>query len=330
MEQDPSKPETNPDGDQFLGELLTDAVPGEGDSLNPPTDLDPGEGQPPDKVEGEPKLEDKKPDIEAKPEPGPDVEPKLATEPTATKTWEYKGKQYTLDQMVELGVLDDVIQTARQFPTIQTKYQTLLEGKAAPGAAAPAGDQPPAPQAPSGDQILQAYTPVMQDMADKGYIEPEAYEVFPKLVSALMYHRDLLYDVRNAVSAMIQSENSRSEVSQNEQAKTYVNGLCDKVSGEGEHFALLKDEKVRKDFYEYLGTLNVLIKQVDDNFIRKQWVAYNSDPMLEAVRLAASEQKGTEAKTRRNAKGEGGGVRPAPAKAVPASADQELIESFLG
>jgi len=323
MEPEPSQNDNNPEGVQFLDELLGKAVPGEGDSLNPLADPElEDKGQP----EPEPKPEVKKPEVEAVPTPEPEVAPKSVPE---VKTWEYRGKQYTLDQLVELGVLDDVIQTARQFPTIQTKYQSLLEEKAAPaapGVSAPA----PAPQGPSGDQILQAYTPEVQKMADAGYIEPEAFEVFPKLVSALMFHRDLLYDVRNAVASIMQSENVRTENSQKESMLNYVGGLCDKVAGEGEHFSILKDGEIRKGFYGYLGTLNVPINQVTEDFIRKQWVAYNADPMLEAVRLASSGQREADAKTRRNAKGEGGGVRPAPSKPAPAGTDQELIESFLG
>ena len=314
----------NPESDQFLSDLLSDAEPGEGDVAAPEADPKPAEGQP--AVAAEPKPEDGKPEGDAKLEPEPKVAPEPGAADALPKTWEYRGKQYTLDQMVELGILDDVVQTARQFPTIQTKYQSLLEEKTTPQAAAP-GE--PAPAAPTGDQILQAYTPVMQDMAANGYIEPEAYEVFPKLVSALMFHRDLLYDVRNTVVSMMQNENARSEVSQRESALNHVGGLCDKVSGEGEHFTILKDDKVRRGFYEYLGTLNVPIKQVDENFIRKQWVAYNADPMLEAVRLAASGQRVADVKTRRDAKGEGGGVRPASAKPAPKGTDAELIDSFL-
>ena len=314
----------NPEGDEFLSDLMADALPGEGDSLNPPADLE-ADGGPPAAV-AEPKPDDKKPEDKVAPEPGTEAASK--TEPPAPKTYEYKGKQYTLDQMVELGVLEDVIQTARQFPTIQTKYQSLLEEKAiapAPGAAAP-----PQPQGPTGDQILQAYTPIMQKAAEDGYIEPEAYEVFPKLVSSLMFYRDLIHDVRNAVAMMMQTENTRTATTQKESMLNYVGGLCDKVAGEGEHFEILKDAKVRDGFYTYLGTLNIPISQVDEGFIRKQWVAYNAEPVLEAVRLAASGQRAADVKTRRNAKGEGSGVRPAPPKPDSTNQVQEHIDTLIG
>jgi hypothetical protein len=324
-----NQPVTDPEGEKFLSDLLGDAKPGEGDPDRIEADPVPGEGLPADdgKKEQEPKTGDEKPPEDGvKPDPGPDgAAPKPPTEP---KTWEYRGKQYTLEQMVELGVLDDVIQTARQFPTIQTKYQSLLEEKAVP-AAPGAGEKQPVPQGPTGDQILQAYAPEMHKMATEGYIEPEAYEVFPKLVSALMFHRDLLYDVRTTVAAMLQNFNAASEVNQKETAINFVNGLCDKISGEGEHFTVLKDAKVRDGFYEYLGTLNVPIKAVTEDFVRKQWVAYNSGPMLEAVGLAARSGREADSKARRNAKGEGSGVRPAPSKSAPENADQELIKSFL-
>lgn len=322
MENEPQHDENNiPEDDQFLSALLDGAAPGEDEILDPEADPQAVEGQPDGKQE--PKADDGKPEDKVDPEPAPAVQPPA----TDAKTWEYRGKQYTLEQMVELGILDDVIQTARQFPTIQTKYQSLLEEKTT--APAP-GDQAPAePTGPSGDQILTAYTPVVEDMANKGYIEPEVMEVFPKLATALMFHRDLLYDVRSTVAAMLQNANAQAEVTQKDAVKNYVGGLCDKVAGEGDHFATLRDQKVRDGFFEYLGTLNVPVKQVNDDFIRKQWVAYNADPMLEAVRQAAAGQKVADSKTRRNARGEGGGVRPAPSKQAPTSVDQAMIESFL-
>lgn len=324
MTLEPSITETNPEDAQTLSDILSEALPGEGDSLNPPADPEPGEGGQPE-VAAEPKPGEGKPEDGGEPQPAPEAAPKLAA--AEPKTYEYKGKQYTLEQMVELGILDDVVQTARQFPTIQTKYQSLLEEKIVTPAPGDAAAQQP--QGPTGDQILQAYTPVMQDMANNGYIEPEAYEVFPKLVSALMFHRDLLYDVRNTVMAMVQNASATQETSQRGAALNYVNGICDKVAGEEEHFALLRDTEARKGFYEYLGTLNYPIDKIDDEFVRKQWLAYNSGPMLEAVRLAAGGQKATDSKIRRNAKGEGSGVRPAPAKVEPKTADAELIASFM-
>ena len=320
MEPEPSQTEITPEGEQFLDELMRDALPGEGEVAEPEADLEVDGGQP----AKEPVVADKKPEEGAEPATVPEVTPKA----DGPKTYEYKGKQYTLDQMVELGVLEDALQTARQFPTIQTKYQSLLEEKATTPAPQP-GQQAPQPTGPSGDQILQAYAPVVQEMANQGYIEPEVFEVFPKLATALMFHRDLLYDVRNAVAAMVQTENARAEVTQKDSALNYVGGLCDKVAEGGEHFTILKDGEVRKGFYQYLGSLNVPIKQVDEDFIRRQWVAYNSDPMLEAVRLAASGRKEADVRNRRNAKGEGGGVRPGGQKPAAVSADQDLIKSFL-
>jgi hypothetical protein len=319
MEPEPSTLETNPEGEQFLDDLMSDALPGEGDAADPGANLEGDQGQP--VKEPEPAAEKPKDGV------APATVPEAAPKSDEPKTYEYKGKQYTLDQMVELGVLEDALQTARQFPTIQTKYQSLLEEKATPQAPQP-GQQAPAPTGPTGDQILQSYAPIVQDMANQGYIEPEVFEVFPKLATALMFHRDLLYDVRNAVAAMMHTENARAEVSQKDAALNYVGGLCDKVSGEGEHFTLLKDGEVRKGFYQYLGSLNVQISKVDEDFIRSQWVAYNSGPMLEAVKLAASGQKAADVRSRRNAKGEGGGVRPTGPKPA-ANTDQDLITSFL-
>jgi hypothetical protein len=279
----------------------------------------PGEAEP-TKPAGEPAGEPAAPVIEP-PKP-PDA---------AVKTYEYRGKQYTVEQLVDLGVLEDALQTARQFPTIQGKYQQLLEQTKLGGAPADgSGQQPAQPAQVTAEQILTAYAPVMEQSAKAGYIEKEAYEAFPRLVSALMYHRDLLYDVRQAVTSLMQNAVQAEGVSKRSAFLNFLDSTCDKVAGEGEHFALIKDQKVRKGFYEYLTSLDTPVSAVNDEFIRRQWVAYNSEAVLEAARSNATTKKAADEEARRNAAGEGGGVRPAgPGKVAAKTQDATLLDSFL-
>jgi hypothetical protein len=325
-----SDPETdaiiNPDqpgAESFLSDLISDAQPAPAEA-EVEADPTPGaDGQPP-KVEGEPKTEAAKPEPEAKP---------AGTEPVAdpaVKTYEYNGRQYTANQLIELGVLDDVLQTARQFPTIQKKYQTLLEkekGVAEPGA--PGSQTVEAPAAPTGEAIHRAYLPEVQRMVQAGYVEPEAYEAFPLLTTSLMYHRDMLYDMHRAMQVLVQREVDRGKGDEKSQFLNYLDGLCGKVSGQGEHFKLLADDSIKQDFYKYLGTLRIPASEVDEAFVRRQWAAFNSEAMLEAASSAASGATKEAADRKRRAKGEGGAPRgstPAPARK---GSDTELIDSFL-
>jgi hypothetical protein len=318
----------------LIGELLDGYMPkpeGEGDpnKANPPE----GEGQPPQATEPKPGEEVKPKEGEAKPEgEGEPAKPAVQPKPEF-KTYEYRGKQYTIEQLVELGMLEDVLQTARQFPTIQTKYQQLLEERRLapqPGPGQPAQPQgQPQPQRVTAEQVLAAYTPVMEAVANEGYIEKEAVEAFPRLCSALMQHRDLLYDVRQAVAMIMQHGIQRQEVDTRTSFLNYLDGLCEKVGGQGDHYAPIKDADIRKGFYEYLATLSIPANEVSEDFVKRQWVAYNHEAMLEAAKTSAIDLKAKDVKNRRNAAGEGGGPRPAaPAKADKTN-DNVLIDSFL-
>ena len=317
-----------PGAESFVSDLLADVVPAPPEVSKPEADPKPGvDGQPP-KVEGEPKTEPAaKPEGEAAAGEGEGV----AKVDPAVKTYEYDGRQYTVNQLIELGVLEDVLQTARQFPTIQKKYLTLLErekGVTEPGAP---GTQTVAPQQaapPTGEAIHNAYAPEVQRMVQAGYVEPEAYEAFPLLTTSLMYHRDLLYDMHRAMQVLVQQEVSRRSTGEVAQFRNYLDGLCMKVSGQGDHFKLLGDDATKKGFYEYLATLDILANKVDEPFIRRQWAAYNAEAMLEAATTAVSGERTAADDRKRKAKGEGGAPRgPVPPKAT--GSDAELLDSFL-
>ena len=313
-----------PGAESFLSDLISDAKPAPAEA-DGEANLKPGaDGQPP-KAEGEPKPEAAKPEPDAQPEvTAPAVDP-------AVKTYEYNGRQYTASQLIELGVLDDVLQTARQFPTIQKKYQTLLEkekGVAEPGA--PGSQTVPAQaEAPTGEAIHRAYQPEVQRMVQSGYIEPEAYEAFPLLTTSLMYHRDMIYDMHRAMQVLVQREITRGEGDEKTVFRNYLDGLCGKVAGQGDHFKLLADDSIKQDFYKYLGTLRIPAKEVDEAFVRRQWAAFNSEAMLEAASSAASGATKEAADRKRRAKGEGGAPRGAAPSAAPKGSDIELIDSFL-
>jgi hypothetical protein len=314
---------------QLISDLLDGYMPpADGDEPSPGANPPADEGQP----AGEPKAgEEAKPEGEGEQKsegdggetPDPAVAPKLEV-----KTYEYRGRQYSVDQLVELGVLEDVLQTARQFPTIQTKYQQLLEQRRE---GQPTQQPQQQPQQPgfTPEQVAATYVPIAEKVAEAGYIEREAVEAFPRLCSALMQHRDLLYDVRQAVALIMQHGIQNEEVSQKAMFRNYMDTTCDRISGEGDHYAPIKDPQVRQGFYEYLATLSIPAKEVNEDFLKRQWIAYNSEAVLEAARSSAGDRKAQDVKSRRNAAGEGGGPRPAPKPKTEKTVDTDMLDSFL-
>ncbi len=318
------QPEITPEETMaHIGDLLDGTTPAEED-VDPNLEANPPEDDGTPKEEPKPEGEGKPEGGEPKPEVTPEGDGKVIT-PVA-KTYEYRGKQYTLDQMAELGILDDVIQTARQFPVIQSKYQQILE-RGVPQTADQTRQE--APRGPSAEQIVSAYAPVAEKLAIEGHIEKEAYEAFPRLVSGALFLRDLVFDLRQTVAIMVQREVERDGTSQKTTFLNMVDNTSDRIAAQGGHFELLKDPEVRKGFYGYLATLNIPANEVDEACIKRQWIAYNSEPILEAIHQTVNDRKVQSEKVKRNATGEGGGPRPTPPAKVQKTATVEHIDSLL-
>jgi hypothetical protein len=242
------------------------------------------------------------------------------------KVYKYRGKEYTVEQMVELGVLEDALTSAEQLPHLQTKYLETLEtikGGAAKteDAAAPAAGPTPA-------ELQNHYAAEIKKVAEAGYLDPDFADAFPASAASMIFHRDLLYDVRNAVAQLLQQNKVTAKKTEGEQANQLINGLCDKVAGDGDYYTTLGDGDARGKFIEYLVELNPFMSQINESFIRRQWIAFNGDTVLAAVSGANVKAAAKSADKRRLAAGEGGAPRNA-ANNEPAHEPGDIIDSLI-
>jgi len=248
----------------------------------------------PDKVEPD-KVEPDK--VEPEPKPDPVIpEPKL---------YKFRGKEYTADQLIAQGLLEDALTSAEQMPHYQRKYETLLEQQRM----APAEPAQPQPQQPriTPEQIVSHYSPIADQAVNEGWIEPEMMTVFPKFTTNMMYYRDTINQLQQVVGLLANREQQRDLSGLRERVDGFIENTCLGLSNKAKHFELLKEDNVRSDFREYLYKLDPKVDSLNEDYIRTQWLAYNSEALIEALRTSNAQTQAAQDTKRRLAKGEGAG-----------------------
>jgi hypothetical protein len=296
MEKDVEVNDINNQGDLIVDDLLKGDWPGLNPDLEPePVNTDPE----PEKVE--PAIVDPEPEPEPEPEPVK-VEPRV---------YKYRGKEYTADQLIEQGLLEDALTSAEQMPHYQKKYETLLEQQRAQvePAAQPQQVQPQQPQV-TPEQIMAHYTPVAEAVINEGWIEPEMMTVFPKFTTNMMYFRDLIGKINYAVGVLAAREQQRDVAGTKDRVDSFIKSTCldlaskAKADPKAKHYEPLGDDAVRDGFVEHLYKLDPKVGDVNEDYIKSQWLAYNSDALLEALSNINSQNQNEIESKRRMAVGE--------------------------
>lgn len=292
------------------------------------------EGDWPGMAKGEPAPEpsdvtpEPEPELEAKPEPEPEPqpEPELKPEPAKDepKLYKYRGKEYTAEQLIAQGLLEDALTSAEQMPHYQKKYETLLEQqRATPPEAAQA--QPQAAPRITPEQVVSHYTPIAEQAVNEGWIEPEMVTVFPKFTTNMMYFRDVILQLQNMVGVLAGREQQRDLSGMKERVDNFIDNTCVSLAGKAKHFELLKDDAVRSGFREHLYKMDPKVEAVNEDFIKTQWLAYNSDALLEALRVTNTQTKTDQDNKRRMAQGESA----ASPRATTPTVDPTHIDTLL-
>lgn len=228
--------------------------------------------------------------------------------------YKVKGVDYTLDELREKGLLQDVIQSAEQFPHIQKKYMDLLEKEKGKEAVTAAPKPPELTPRQIFAKVRQVYAPVIEAMIkadiEEGLIEPDGVDLYPNLVrnayTRIFYQEDRIQELIQRVNELTALSNRHVMAENNTAMRQIVNGHLDKIQEKGELFTPLKDGSVREGFYEYLVELDPKREQLTgekaEDYLKAQWLAYNAAAIEEARsvdkepdderRLAAGERPG--------------------------------------
>jgi hypothetical protein len=248
------------------------------------------------------------------------------------KTYEVNGKPYTLAELQNLE------QTAQQFKALQQKHFKTIEELEAAKKVVPAAPPQPQPLQITDEKIAQVYDQfadqrVKELLAGK-LIEEDLAEAWPRtlktMIGQLRFAFDLLFEQQERIAKMEAQRQAEDQTRQSDliegRWRRVVNDLVD---SDGKLYAGLKEQKVRDAFRTYLveelhATQEQALGEKAPDFLRKQWVAFNSSTILDAAK------NGTADKVKRQDKrfvvGESGGVRGAPSDPGEQSLLDKMIE----
>ena len=314
LESAPAAEVTAPD--DFLASLTSDSEP-------------PAPPQPAEPVPGS--IE--RPEVPKAPSPAvPGEEPSTLSAVTAAvpapkeKTLKFRGRDYTATELTQQlaqkpELLEDLTQSYEQLPNLSRKHQELLEriAGAQPQAQMPS-EQPASQQPPITIGMLEtAYRPQLDALVQGDWLEGDLVELYPKALSQQLLMRDLLMDTRRAVGDLMQWRGQLVTSADQITVDQQVNGALDQLTGQGGHFDLLKDPKVREDFRGFIVELNPQRKQLTPEFLGRQFAAFNQDVLLEAARQANEQVQKDRAQKVRQA--QGGTTSSRPMRAPEGEAD---------
>lgn len=261
----------------------------------------------------------------------------------------WNNEELTIDDLVERGLIDSIIQSAQQLPALSRKHNELLEKvagvnleKSAAPAAPTQREQPPAPVLTPND-IVKVYAGMAKDNADKGWVEPDLIEAYPLLMANLMWRADQIdtlttkfNDLIVCVSRMFNYLKAQEDAVQSQKEQVAVRSTIDQAvdavaKKEGKLYKALSNETVRKDFIAWvIGDVNPDLAKVNAEFMDDMWMAFNAEALREFAK--AEEEEEDPPPRRRRASSDGNSSRDGqpPAAPVKKSMLEKLTESKLG
>jgi len=234
----------------------------------------------------------------------------------AEKRYLVRGIEYTAKELEEAGLLEDLAVTHSKYQHLQEKH---LQDKER-AQAQPREEAPQVPQITNG-MIAKAYdqaaTAIVSDLVQGNLLESDLPEAYPRavqtLVGQLRYAFDVIFSNQEKLEQLIaETSGTKEKVQAQVIANAYNQQLDALAKKDAKLYAGLKDQKIRDAFTKYLveelgATIGQTTGEKAPAFLAKQWVAFNSDSVIEAAKSSTTEKKA--AANRRLVVGEGTGSR---------------------
>jgi hypothetical protein len=261
------------------------------------------------------------------------TQPAEEQESKPVKTWKVKGEELTLDEIAAKGYMEDLITRAEQYSYLNKKHTELVEGlanqvaKPAEKAAPAQAEQPKL----TPKQILDYYTPAVKRSAEEGFIEPELPDVYPLLMSSLMYFRDVLEADNARLQAVVQWIEGEMGVRKQREVEYRINRAVDEVAAmDGKIFEMLRKPDIRKKFIDWLySDVDLQVKDIQTEKIQTYYLAFNGELLKEMLKNV---EQPKETAPRRNIRGDGSTAAPGgvDAPVAPKTMLQRMTEARLG
>lgn len=247
------------------------------------------------------------------------------TEPAKVKRYKIRNvdgdghSELTLEEIAAQGLMDRLVASANQLPTLSKKYQEQLEKLANAGlkgeapAAQPAAK--PAPPKPTAEQIKQVYLPMLQETVKELHMEADFAEAYPQVGTELMYFRDIIENVVEKLGNVIDWIGAEVQKRNHETVRTMLDSEIDKLAALGagkdgdKLYASLNEPEVRANFVNYLRKdINPVVGALTHENMKRFWIGFNGEDLLKFTKEAAKKQAQPE--DRRRAKSDGTPSRP--------------------
>jgi len=231
------------------------------------------------------------------------------------KRYEVRGVKYTAKELEAAGLLEDLAVTHSKYQHLQEKH---LQEKEKAGVTKP---EEPAVPVITNSLIAKAYdqaaTAIVNNLVQENLMEADLPEAYPRAIQTMIgqmrYAFDLIFDMKSKLEPMLEEVGAAKEKVQGQVVQNAFNQQLDAlVQKDAKLYAGLKDAKIRSAFTKYLvEELNATIGQTTGEkapaFLAKQWVAFNSDSVIDAAKTGTQEKQ--KAANRRFVVGEGMGSR---------------------
>jgi hypothetical protein len=263
----------------------------------------------------------------------PPGEPSAPGAPTATpapKKWKVLGKEYTLEELEKAGLLDQLdtkFTQAEQVAHFQQLYERERQEREQAARAATTPQQ--GDEGPSSEQLITFYKPSIDAAVKAGVIEEDVATAYPLTTARLFYLSDLQSEQGKKIAQLIAWASNLARGGQTHQVTSFIKSLTDTVAKEGGPFAPLAQETEAQAFWQWLGNnVNPPVSMLNEDFVKRMWAAYKHQDWIGVAEAAAAAQKAGEEEKRRNAQGEGRGVRPPASE--PSKHDRDMAEMSEG
>ncbi len=226
--------------------------------------------------------------------------------------------------------VEDAVQTARQFIPLQRKHQEMLEALAAQQSRPPQTEQTPVAPEDAKKAFSEAMAPTVKRLVDGGFLSADTVEINPDVanVIALLVQRQAHAEAfqQQAMgfynTAVVPLFQGAAEARQRAAAEGALAALDTRIAGLSsrphEAFKSLGEPDTREGFIRYLAQyVNPTAQQIEDEeFLAKQFVAYQGDAILATVAELSAQRQRQAGVDARGRGGEPSGARVAkPAQA---------------
>lgn len=291
------------------------------------------------------------PEVEPEsPEEGKEKPPDAKVETVAPKKFKlWTGREITAAELAtNPELVEDIIQTANQFPNLQRKHVEMLEALAKQTTAKPDGkpaERPPTepePKAMSIDEAREAFvkemTPKVGILVERGLLTQDTVDVNPDLATLAAYliqqdqrRQAFEAEVNKAwVNLFVPMFKAAEEAYGSQQQREKDVKLETRLTALASSHSALKplgDTEVRSSYIRHLReTVKAEDEAMDDRFLMGQFLAFQADPMLQALATVAEARDKQVARDTKRATGDGGG----PAKTKVPGKNADIKDLFSG